>query len=366
MLDAAAEKGVKVVSFTGGEPLLLLDELSMLIKYAGSSGIDYVRTGTNGFLFMNPDKQKSKDRITKAAEILADTPLRNFWISIDSAEPRMHEEMRGFPGAMAGIEKALPIFHDHGIYPSANLGINRNMGGSPIPNLPHGDKLKTHHLQTLYRRFRQAFRRFYGSVIDMGFTIVNTCYPMSLNEDAPGNRLKAVYGATSTDPIVDFSRQEKAVLFKSLKDTLPEFRAQIRIFSPRSSLHALCRQYGDPPQNPYPCRGGMDFFFISCEDGNTYPCGYRGLENLGRFWDLDIEGQQNGATCSRCDWECFRDPSELFGPLLNGPSHPIDLIRRIKRDRDFFRFWLEDLRYYRACGLFNGREPPDHTKISRF
>ncbi len=51
MLDRAVEQGVKAVSFTGGEPLLDLDDLVDLIRYAGSLGIEYIRTGTNGFLF---------------------------------------------------------------------------------------------------------------------------------------------------------------------------------------------------------------------------------------------------------------------------------------------------------------------------
>jgi hypothetical protein len=32
--------------------------------------------------------------------------------------------MGGLNGVIKGIEKALPIFHKHGIYPAANLGIN--------------------------------------------------------------------------------------------------------------------------------------------------------------------------------------------------------------------------------------------------
>lgn len=35
IIDAAAQKGVNVVSFTGGEPCLFLDQLVMFIKYAG-------------------------------------------------------------------------------------------------------------------------------------------------------------------------------------------------------------------------------------------------------------------------------------------------------------------------------------------
>jgi hypothetical protein len=62
-------------------------------------------------------------------EQLANSSLRNFWISLDSAVDRVHDAMRGFPGVVAGIAKALPIFHQAGIYPAVNLGINRNVGG---------------------------------------------------------------------------------------------------------------------------------------------------------------------------------------------------------------------------------------------
>lgn len=129
ILDAAARRGVKAVSFTGGEPMLVLDDLVQMIEHADAAGIGYIRTGTNGFLFCGADRPGFRSRIARIADRLAATALRNFWISLDSAVPAVHEQMRGFAGLVRGIEKALPIFHERGIYPSANLGINRNVGG---------------------------------------------------------------------------------------------------------------------------------------------------------------------------------------------------------------------------------------------
>ena len=126
LIDAAAENNFQAVSFTGGEPLLFKDRLIDLIRYAGQAGIPYIRTGTNGFVFQNPERPDFERRVCGLAEALADTPLRNFWISIDSCFDPVHEHMRGFKGIIRGIEKALPIFHARGVYPSANLGINRN------------------------------------------------------------------------------------------------------------------------------------------------------------------------------------------------------------------------------------------------
>jgi len=59
----------------------------------------------------------------------------------------------------------------------------------------------------------------------MNFTIVNTCYPMSVEPDGGSDDLNAVYRATSTSSIVRFSRTEKAALFKALMDVIPEYRS---------------------------------------------------------------------------------------------------------------------------------------------
>ncbi|MBU1172937.1 MAG: 4Fe-4S cluster-binding domain-containing protein [Proteobacteria bacterium] len=45
LIDAAVSKGIRSLSFTGGEPFLRKDELIPLIRYAVNSGIPYVRIG---------------------------------------------------------------------------------------------------------------------------------------------------------------------------------------------------------------------------------------------------------------------------------------------------------------------------------
>lgn len=366
IIGAAAEKGVQAISFTGGEPMLLMPRLADYIRRAGEAGIPYIRTGTNGYFFAGadrPGRSDRLDRIRRIADELAGTPLRNFWISLDSAEPAVHEAMRGFPGVVAGIERALPEFHERGLFPSVNLGINRNLTAETMAAEPlNGDRDGAERFR---RRFRNAFRAFYRRVIDMGFTIVNSCYPMSVE---PEQELSAVYAATAVDGVVRFTPPEKAALFGALLEVIPEFRSRIRIFSPRTSLRALVDHYGGTGNGAaaYPCRGGIDFFFVDARDGGTYPCGYRGGENLGKFWDVDLNRLDTEAFCKACDWECFRDPSELFGPILNGLSAPGKTARKLLGDGAFRRLWIEDLRYYRACDLFDGRKPPRPEKLARF
>ncbi len=341
IIAKAAGQGFAAISFTGGEPFLYLDEICSLSRFAASQGIKYIRTGTNGYLFCGAERAGFLDRIRRLADQLADTPIRNIWVSLDSSDSGVHEQMRGLPGVVRGIEAAVPILAERGLHLSANLGINRNFAGWPP------DK------ELDYGYFYSGFDRFYRFAKSLGFSIANVCYPMwSAPQDQEG---AAVYAATSSDQVVYFSRPEKLALFQALFDVIPHHRQQLRIFTPRSSLHALFKQHRGQPQFSSPCLGGEDFFFIDSRDGNCYPCGYRGEETLGSFERLDLGGCRNQAECRRCDWECFRDPSELFSPLLMLRRSPGELLQRWQQDAQFLKLWWEDLRYYRQCDYFNGR-----------
>ena len=364
-IDAAAEKGVAVLSFTGGEPLLFFDDLLALIDYANQAGIRFVRTGTNAFLFARPNARNWERRVHSVADKLARTSLRNFWISIDSAIPNVHDKLRGFQGLTAGIEKAIPIFHEYGLYPSANLGLNRMVGGERTWNVAIDDNSPEESQDKFYLTFQQAIEDFYKLVIDMGFTIVNCCYPMSSLGYGSTDQ-HAIYAATSTDRIVSFSMKERATLYRALLNTVPQFRSKIRIFSPLTSLYALHKQHSNENKNPYSCRGGLDFFFMNSRNGDVYPCGYRGDDNLGKYWQLNLHDRAHHATCTKCDWECFRDPSELAGPILESLTHPLQLLKRIRRDREYFLYWIQDLRYYRACNYFDGRKPLNTGRLHAF
>jgi len=358
-----AEQGGRALSLTGGEPFLYFDQIIELIRYAGVRKIPFIRTGTNGFLFRNSEKADYIDHVKRIAGKLAETNLKTLWISIDSADPGTHERMRGLPGVIKGIEKALPVFHEFGIYPSANLGINRNTGGTAslisleIPSDERNGEL-------FYEQAVFSFKKFYRFVIELGFTIVNACYPMSDDHNA-ASELDAVYGASSGDSIITFNSGEKVLLYRALFDTIPEFRSLIRIFTPRVSLYSLIKQYSGAAEDTYPCLGGIYFFFIDAVSGQVYPCGYRGSESMGDFMDLDIDSIDTRPFCRQCDWECFRDPSELLGPVME-IGHPLRLAGRIIRDKKFARLWSEDLQYYRASDFFNGRKEADYGRLKQF
>jgi len=361
IIDTAAVREIKSISFTGGEPFLYYPDLVEAIAYANKKGIVYTRTGTNAFFLMNSEKSDFPKRIRKMATELRDSGLRNLWISIDSADPWLHERMRGLTGVIEGIRKALPIFHREGLYPAANLGLNRNLGGYcgelEEPGKVSGDKF--------YRAMCNGLRAFFSLVLNLGFTMANVCYPMSISEEN-GERLTAVYGAGSSSPLVDFPAEDKVLLFRALLRVIPEYRHKLRIFTPLSSVYALQRQHSGERAYSYPCRGGIDFFYIEARSDHVFPCGYRGEEDLGSWADMDWLNRTKSSDCRLCDWECFRDPSELAGPVNHILFTPWGTIKKLDRDRHYLHLWLEDLRYYRACRLFDGTLPADLSRLAEF
>ena len=125
IIDHCARLGVAALSLTGGEPFLTGGRVFSLLDYARRAGIPSVRTGTNGFLFARPDSRDFTAGVTRLAEGLAQSRVRNFWISLDSAEAATHEAGRGLPGMVEGVSRALPILAAHDPFPGHS--------GFPLP-----------------------------------------------------------------------------------------------------------------------------------------------------------------------------------------------------------------------------------------
>lgn len=355
LLDALAQQGVMAVSFTGGEPLLYAEEIATCIKAARAAGIYSVRTGTNGFFLQGAEKPGFEAKVAKYAKLLVESGCTNLWISLDAAEPAEHEARRGLPGVVQGMRKGLPIFHEHGLYPAVNLGINRSIFGRYVPG-------PTFDPDAFYEHFHRAFMIFFAQALELGFTTANLCYPMIQSAFDPG---QIVYQAAAEDQDMLFSEQEKAPLYRALFDAVTFFRPKLRIFTPRSALLSMIRRQKNGEQSrtgarqcDYGCRGGVDFFFVDAAGMQTFPCGYRGQESLD--WPLRDAALPSAPQplCEQCDWECFRDPSQIFGPLADAFKRPLATARRLGRDRAWAKLWLQDLAYYRRCGWFHGCRPP--------
>jgi hypothetical protein len=175
-----------------------------------------------------------------------------------------------------------------------------------------------------------------------------------------------VYGASSADYVVSFTHEEKGVLFKALLDVIPEYCGELRIFSPLTSLHALTMKYGHGETIGYPCLGGIDYFYIDASTADTFPCGFRSKDNLGPFTNIDRAALATEPYCRSCDWECFRDPSELAGPFNDLLKNPLGLLSKACTDGTFYKYWLRDIRYYRACGYFLCRRQPNYAALHKY
>ncbi|GBE35991.1 hypothetical protein BMS3Bbin07_00127 [bacterium BMS3Bbin07] len=82
--------------------------------------------------------------------------------------------------------------------------------------------------------------------------------------------------------------------------------------------------------------------------------------------EMDLSDKDCRPVCRKCDWECFRDPSELFGPFRDLTSSPLGFFKRMVTDRAYMKLWIQDIQYYRACDFFNGRTLPDLKKLSKW
>jgi MoaA/NifB/PqqE/SkfB family radical SAM enzyme len=338
LIDSSVRNGVMAISFTGGEPFLWQDELFGMIKHATSSGIKFTRTGTNGFMFANSDSNDFEKKIHIFAKKIKESGLYTFWISLDSWDIDKHEKNRGFYGSVKGIEKSLRIFEQYSLYPSVNLGLNRLIEVC-APSYEENDRFIP---EACYTNYRLGLSRFFQFSIELGFTIANLCYPMSCDS--------VVYKATSTNKIVKYTSEEKKALFKAVFDTIPKYRDKIRIFTPLSSILTIIRQYKGEDVSRFGCLGGSRYFFVdSC--GDIFPCGFM----PGRKFESynDAFGQKISEKCLQCDWECFRDPSVLFSPIIGFRKNFFSQLTDIFGDKTFYREWINDIRYYKKCNFFN-------------
>jgi hypothetical protein len=358
LIERLAARGVRAISLTGGEPLLYLDDIVTLAGLARRAGVASVRTGTNGFIFQEHARPGFADKIADTAARLRHGGVNAFWISLDSPEPSVHERNRGLPGVVEGIAKGLPIFHGQGLYPAVNLGLGRLVGGDTPLRAEAGEDVAA-----FAARCERALSRFFAFALELGFTTANVCYPMR-DTGPPG--YAPVYAAADGGETMDFSAQETAALLAALDRVIGAFRGRLRIFAPRSSILALLDRHENGRRRGYGCLGGRDFVFVDAQHMRLYPCGYRGDEPMDDFPVGRARGLGRDTDCDLCDWECFRDPSNLFGPLLALRRSPVRGLRRLLADPGWAGAWLEDLAYFRACGWFDATRPPEPDRLARF
>jgi MoaA/NifB/PqqE/SkfB family radical SAM enzyme len=103
LIDQAEHMGVMQVVFSGGEPLLRKDIVE-LVRYAHDAGM-MIRLNTNGLL-LNP---RLVLNLKKAGlDICA--------VSIDDAEPEVHDKLRGVPGLHKKALSGIGLLRKYGLF----------------------------------------------------------------------------------------------------------------------------------------------------------------------------------------------------------------------------------------------------------
>jgi MoaA/NifB/PqqE/SkfB family radical SAM enzyme len=260
VLDILGQRNLKVISFTGGDPLLH-PELFDIIHYASQKGF-ITRTGTNGSPLNPVTIQKLKA-----------SGVRNVWISLDSEDAAKHDANRGIPGLTQHIREVIPLMKKAGLRVNIAAPVNKLIGN---------------------------FQAFARHVRSLGLDTIAFCYPMTA--------MSSSYGGATESPLVEFTPTELIQALTAIKQLKTSHYQGITIVNPVAGMDEMIRFLrGEPPL--FPCLGGYKFFYLDWEL-TLYRCAFL-QETLGNILTLG-NWQPKASSCNECMWQCFRDPSILY------------------------------------------------------
>lgn len=247
--------GVRYLSLTGGEPLLhpALEEI-----------IAAARQGGMATLLVTNAARLSPEGL----ERLKGAGLGRLLISVDAADPEVHDAHRGLPGLSRHIRDLLPLAARLGLRPTASVTLSRLTGDL----------------------FRLA-----AALKAQGFAALTFSYPLT--------RLASPYLAAARDPLVEFAPEELKRLFQDLLQL--KSASPLPLINTRFVLQGLIRWLGGQPF-PLPCLAGCRYFFIDWHL-RVYRCHVLG-ERLGDLEDFP-EIPAAPRPCTGCLSECYLDAS---------------------------------------------------------
>jgi hypothetical protein len=328
----------ETLTFVGDEMMFDIEEFLELVEFADINGIKNIKTGFNEKIFSEYEEDYYERKIGDIAKKISLSPLKTLYINIDSINSKIHEERKGMLGIINGIVKAIPIFHEFGIYPCATMNITQYLGGEDTIGLniyKVGEK-------EYYNIYKNVFRQYLNYIIDLGFTMVNLGYEIS--ED------KSI-----------FSKSEKLAILKALYDILPEYRHRIRIHLPRCAIYSVIKAMENNSKF-HMCRAGCDFFYINTENEIVSPCIYKKKEDLGEFYDIEFENVER-INCSYNNWGCLSTEAEFFGAMTETSKNISSCMMDILEPGKYMKLCKEDANYYKKCDFFDGRKPLNYKKL---
>jgi MoaA/NifB/PqqE/SkfB family radical SAM enzyme len=282
--DVLYDKGIRFLTFTGGEPMIHPDLLEML-AYAGRKGLSPVLV-TNGSML---------DDV--ACEALAGCGVRNVIMSIDAADEGVHDRNRGLPGLCRKIARANRKLGELGIARTASVTVSKLVDFEKLPAFLKG----------------------------LEFDNLTFSYPL--------RALHSSYLSFGSSSLIDFADDELIERFRGIQ----KLKSRFPIMNPTESLNEMIR-FVRGEKSRYPCLAGHKYFFVDWKL-DVYRCHYfaEPICSIREFRDAAPIRDH----CDLCMIDCYRDPSVLqFAAVafadaveLARRGRPIKAIRALVNDR---------------------------------
>ena len=256
-LDILYRRGVRYLTFQGGEPLLhpaMADMVAM--STAKGMGPTIV---TNGWL------------LPKRLDELAEAGLKTVFISIDSAVAAEHERNRGLKGVCDRIREATARMVELEMTPLASVTMNKLI---------------------------RDYRALVPFLRELGFAAVSFSYPR-----------KAALGSSSLvysedSDLVDFTPEQLITAFQAVNDLRTDFPVQ----NPQASLADMQRHVRGEVET-FPCFGGYKHFYMDWKL-DLYRC-ETWDERMCSIWDFEQTPLIRDG-CTACTTDCYRDSSVML------------------------------------------------------
>ena len=260
-IEHLAKNNVKIISLTGGEPLLN-PHLEDFIKHCNAYSI-ICRTGTNGI-------NLNEERIEK----LKVAGLASMWLSIDSDDPQIHDLNRGKSGLFQHVCQMRAFGEKLGIEMGAGIAISKLI---------------------------KNYGKLFSLLKDNGFKKATFAYPSTA--------MNSSYKATSDNIICQFTQQELSEII----DTIIQYKSSTDSVKVGNSFIALKLMYDHLTlhQNLPKCYAGEKIFYLDWKL-HLYRCFT--YKSYGHLFDVDL-GNMDAPDCSACYSQCFRDYS-LYYPVI--------------------------------------------------
>ncbi len=256
-LDILYDRGVRYLTFSGGEPLLhprLLD----MVAYAAAKG-------------MRPSIVTNGSPLTpRNVEKLKASGLKTLFISIDAPDQAAHEANRGLKGVFARIRQVNAALKPTGIKTVASVTINRLI---------------------------DDYERLADALSALGFETVTFTYPK--RELHSSSR---VFSDSSS--LIDFTDDELVERLQAVK----RLKRRFSVLNPAESLTEMIRFVRKQPQL-FPCFGGAKYFYLDYKM-DVYRCDFWATR-MCSIWEFKDEPAIRDG-CTKCMSVCYRDSSVLF------------------------------------------------------